>query len=198
MRQSLSSRRRDGSAGAVSERELAALERAAVPETGAELLRRMVVARDALDEVVSALTEDELADYRDGAGWSTVDHLSHIAVWERMFVAQVTDGTDYKVAGLPREKFLAMSADELNNALYHRVRGMALGEAMEECESAHAAVVVKVWDLPEEAFARPYWHDDPQLRTVMEKASGDTYRHYLEHRRWITELIENQTGARSG
>ena len=182
----------------MNEPGLDALERSPVPETKHELLRRISVARDALDATIAALTEDELADYRDGAGWSAADHLSHIAAWERMLVAHLTDGSDYEIAGVSRERYVSMTADELNNLLYHRVRGMALGEAMAEYEAAHAATVAQLESMDEAAFARPYWGDDPEQRTVMEKLAGDTYRHYLEHRRWITELVERQTGVRDG
>lgn len=37
---------------------------------------------------------------------------------------------------------------------------------------------------------RPYWSDDPTGRTVMEKMTGDTYRHYLEHRAWILAMLD--------
>ena len=166
--------------------------------TKAELIARIAPAREALDATVAALTEDELADYRDGAGWSTVDHLSHIAAWERMLVAHLTDGTDHEIAGLSRERYVSMGLDDVNNLLYHRVRGMALGEAMAEYEAAHAAVVSEIESMDEAAFAKPYWGDDPEQRTVMEKLVGDTYKHYLEHRRWIMELMESQTGVRDG
>jgi hypothetical protein len=171
------------------EAELKRLEEAPIPDTQQELLARIPPARRALDETVAALTEDELADLRDGAGWSTVDHLSHLAAWERMLVAHLTDGSAHEVAGVDRDRYAEMNLDELNNVLYHRVRGMALGAAMDEYRSAHEAVVAFLNTLDDAALQLPYWDDDPSMRTVMAKITGDTYQHYLEHRHWILDLV---------
>jgi hypothetical protein len=170
------------------EEALATLESLPVPETKVELLARIPPARRALDETVAALTEDELADLRDGAGWSTVDHLSHLAAWERMLIAHLTDGSAHEVASVDPERYAQMSLDELNDVLYHRVRGMALGEAMDEFRSAHEAIIAFVNTMDDAALHEP-WDDDPSMRTVMAKITGDTYQHYLEHRRWILHLV---------
>lgn len=173
----------------MDETELDALEREPAPRRKAELLARITPARRALDAAVAALTEDELADVRDGAGWSTADHLSHIAAWERMIVAHLTDGLDHEIVGINRARYEAATLDELNNLLYHRMRGMALGDALTEYGAAHGAIVAFLRSLDEAAFENAYWDDDPSGRSVMEKVTGDTYRHYLEHRRWILELV---------
>ncbi|MEX0750608.1 MAG: ClbS/DfsB family four-helix bundle protein [Dehalococcoidia bacterium] len=171
------------------ETALSALEQMALPRTKEELLARIPPARAALDEVVAALTEDELADLRDGAGWSTADHLSHIASWERMIVAHLSDGSDHEIVGIDRERYEAAGLDELNNLLYHRMRGLPLGDALAEYRSAHAAIVAFLSQLAPGVFAQTHWEGDPSGRTVLEKAAGDTYRHYLEHRQWIVELV---------
>jgi uncharacterized damage-inducible protein DinB len=104
----------------MDERDIEALERMTAPETKSELLARIASARDALNDAVAALTEDELADLRDGAGWSTADHLSHIAAWERMIVAHLTDGSDHEIVGIDCERYDAATLDELNNLLTTR------------------------------------------------------------------------------
>jgi len=169
--------------------QLDLLEQLPPPGTKDELLRRIAPARRALDEAMSALTEDELADLRDGAGWSTADHLSHIAAWERMIVAHLTNGSEHEIAGTDRERFDLATLDELNNLLYHRMRGLALADALAEHHAAHEALLAFLRSLDEKAFHRAYWEDDPLGRTVMEKVTGDTYRHYLEHRRWILAIV---------
>jgi hypothetical protein len=169
--------------------DLDALERAALPTTKDDLLERINTARVALDGAITPLTEDELADVRDGAGWATADHLSHLAAWERMTVAHLTGGAEHEIAGIDRERFARASLEELNNLIYHRLRGMSLPEALAEYRAAHEAIVAFLRTLDDDTFDAPYWDDDPERRTVMDKVTGDTYRHYLEHRRWILELV---------
>lgn len=173
----------------MDEDELLRLEQAPLPETKAELLAHIARGRAALDESIAALTEDELADIRDGAGWSTADHLSHVAAWERMLVAHVAGGSEHEVAHVSRERFADLSLDELNEVLYHRLRGLTLAEALEEYAAAHEALVTCLRRLADDAFGQAYWRDEPDGRTVMEKVAGDTYRHYLEHWRWIGQMI---------
>jgi hypothetical protein len=165
------------------------LERLPPPETRDDLLRRNDVARRALDAVLAAITEDEMGDLRDGAGWATVDHMSHIAAWERMIVAHLTDGSDHEVAGVEADRFAAMTLDELNNVLYHRMRGRSIGEAFADYRDAHASILAFIRTMEPTRFAQPYWPDEPDGRTVMQKVAGDTYLHYLEHRRWILDLV---------
>ena len=80
--------------------DIEALNNSRCPKRADELLRRIDIAREALDAVLAAITEDEIGDLRDGAGWATIDHMSHIAAWERMIVAHLTDGSDHEVAGV--------------------------------------------------------------------------------------------------
>lgn len=166
-----------------------ALEALPSPQTRDELLSRTDAARRILEGTLAAITEDELGDIRDGAGWATVDHLSHIAAWERMIAAHLTDGAEHDVAGIDRARFDALGLEELNNLLYHRMRGRSLPEALTEYREAHEAILALLRRFDERRFSEPYWDDDPSGRTVMDKVVGDTYRHYLEHNRWILDLV---------
>jgi hypothetical protein len=173
----------------MSSDQFSELEDAPVPASKDELLARIATARRVLDDVVAALTEDELGDIRDGAGWSTVDHLSHIAAWERMLVAQASGGSEAEASGIERARFEAMTEQEVNDALYHRLRGLALPDALAEYAAAHGAAVGLVRSMDEAGLQRPYAREDPSGRTVMAAIADNTYRHYLEHRRWIIELV---------
>jgi hypothetical protein len=168
---------------------LTELEAAAAPATRDELVARIATARAALDAVVAALTEDEMGDVRDGAGWSTADHLSHIAAWERMLVAQVTGGSEADAAGIDRARFGSMTEQEVNDALYHRLRGLSLPQAQAEYSAAHESVLAVLRSMDGASLDRPYTADDPSGRTVMAAVADNTYRHYLEHRRWIIALV---------
>ena len=166
------------------------LEDLPLPGTRHELLHRIGIARDALDAALAAITEDEMGDIRDGAGWATVDHMSHIAAWERMIVAHLTDGSEHEIAGVAAARFETMALDEVNNVLYHRMRGRTIGEAFADYREAHEAIVEFIGKMDDGQFAQPYWSDHPHGRTVMQKIAGDTYLHYLEHRRWILDLVQ--------
>ena len=173
----------------MDEQDLASLESMPLPHTRAELLARIPPARTALDGVIAALTEDELADLRDGAGWSAADHLSHIAAWERMIVAHLSDGSDHQIPGMDEASYAAATLDELNDRLFRLHRERPLAEVLGEFRAAHASIVEFIEGMAEARLSEAYWDDDPAKRTVREKISGDTYLHYREHADWIRELL---------
>ena len=169
------------------------LERLPGPRTKAELLERIPPARAALEETIAGLSESEL-DAPGPDGWSVKDHLSHIATWERMMVAHLRDGSAHAVLQMDEATYLAKGLEELNEAIYQQHRDRPPARVLEDFRQAHREAVALLDGLDEAAFWRPYWHDDPSGRPVMDKVAGDTYRHYLEHRTWIQELLAARAG----
>lgn len=165
------------------------LLRAELPLSRDELLGYTGVARAWLDAVIAGSTRDALAARRDAAGWRPLDHLLHIAAWERMIVAHLTSGNEHEIAGVDRARFDAMPLDELNNVLYRRSLALAPDAAMAEYRDAHDVITEHVRTMADASFGVPYWEDEPDGRTVMEKVAGDTYRHYIEHGVWIREML---------
>jgi hypothetical protein len=175
--------------------DLDTLEALPLPLDKSELLARIRPARSALEEVVITLDDDAL-NRADGADWRVRDHLSHLAAWERMLIAHLTDGADHAVAKMRPEEYADATLQQVNNRLHELHRGDTTDAVHAEFAAAHAALTRFVGGLSDAHLARPYWADDPARRPVIEKLSSDTYRHYLEHRRWIGELVK-ETGVRA-
>lgn len=162
--------------------DLASLEAIEAPRTKGELLRRIALARPALEATVEVLSSDEMI-CADANGWSPKDHLAHIAAWERMIVAHVRDGTDAAVAGMTPDAYAAATLDGLNARLYELHRHLPAGDVLALFRDAHRDMLLLLDSLSDADLAEPYWPGD--TRPVIDKITGDTYRHYLEHRRWI-------------
>ena len=175
--------------GREREQDLAALEAESLPLGAEELLARIAVARGALDDIVAAIAPTILAERRDAAGWRVLDHLAHLAAWERMLAAHLERGDDHLIVGKSAERYATMALQQINDALHARYGGQTADETMRVYTETHAAIIALIERLPEDAWSRAYWDDDPSGRTVMEKVSGDTYQHYLEHRGWIMAMI---------
>lgn len=169
--------------------EFDALEALPMPRTKAELLARITPARAALDALVTATPEATLTA-PEHEGWSVKDHIAHIATWERMIVAHLRDGSDAAAAGMDEVAYAAASLEEINARIHDTNRTKPASQVMDEARAAHGATVAMIDGLADGALTLPYWADDPDGRAVMEKIAGDTYRHYLEHRRWIIELLD--------
>jgi hypothetical protein len=167
---------------------LDALEALSVPRRKAQLLKRIPPARRALEEIVCTMGEGAL-NRPDAGGWRVRDHLSHIAAWERMLVAHLTTGDDHDVAHMSREEFARASLQQINDRFYEFHRDDTVSDVMTEFLHAHAALLAIINQLADKTMQLAYWENDPSHRPVIEKLAADTYRHYLEHGRWIAALF---------
>lgn len=161
--------------------------------TKTELLSQIREDRAALDEIVVALSDDVLEEEAPEGGWPVKDHLSHLAAWERMIVAHLTDGSDAAIAGMAPDAYVRAPVDRVNAHVYELHRDDLVAAVRVEFAAAHAAILEFIEAMPEARLADVYWDDDPTGRTVLEKIAGDTYLHYREHAGWITEIVEGQT-----
>jgi hypothetical protein len=134
----------------------------------------------------------------DEPGWSIKDHLAHLATWERMIVAHLQAGNDNEIVGLNNDAYAAAGLDEINAVIERQHKNQSLTGVLDDFHRSHAAIVTAIDQLSDADLARPYWDDEPDGRTVLEKVAGDTYRHYLEHRRWILDMLDRaSTGSES-
>lgn len=164
------------------------LEGLPTPRSKCELMQRIPPARAALEVTLNGLSDQQMT--APGAdGWSVKDHLAHLATWERMIVAHLTDGRDHEVVGLGEVVYAKLDLEALNTVIERRTKDLSLDVVRDDFRSAHEQVVALIGRLTDEELNRPYWSDDPSGRSVADKIAGDTYRHYLEHRRWIIELV---------
>ena len=158
--------------------------------TKTELLVAVRADRAALDELIATIDDTRLDTLAPGGGWSPKHHLSHIAAWERMIVAHLTDRSAHTHACMTPEQYVNASLDELNARLHEQHADDGLADVRREYAAAHKAIVAFLEQMPEARLDELYWGDDPPpQKTVLEKIAGDTYLHYREHAEWIGELL---------
>ncbi len=173
----------------MNEASLRELEQLPPVQNKLELLERIAPARLAIEATIAALPADGLKRAGSG-GWSPKHHLSHLAMWERMIVAHLSDGTDAAVAGMAAQAYAAATLDEINARLHEMHKDDSLADVLRLFAEAHREILALLETLSDAELAIPYWPDD--RRTVLDKIAGDTYLHYLEHRRWIRESISRR------
>jgi hypothetical protein len=145
--------------------------------------------RARLEGVLTSLTDAKLEAPGPGDGWGVKHHLAHIAAWERMIVAHLTDRSAHTYACMTPEQYANASLDELNERLHELHADDALTNVKREFADAHTAIVAFLESMPESRLSELYWGDDAAQRTVLEKVSGDTYLHYREHAEWMREIV---------
>ena len=57
------------------------------PESKAEFQQQLADAWSQLQQTLDSLTEEQMTERRDSAGWTVKDHLAHLIPWEQGMIA---------------------------------------------------------------------------------------------------------------
>lgn len=164
------------------------------PVTKAELLSRLEKGWNDFHAYIGTLTEKQLTEPTDAAGWTVKDHIIHLAVWE--------DGIYALLTGLPRDKQMGVDQqmwdygliDRMNGIIQQRHKDKSLAEVLTTFDTVHQRLIVTIETLSDDDLSRPYSHyqsgstfDEPVIGWII----GNTYEHYAEHTPWIAEIVKD-------
>lgn len=170
----------------------------AEPTTIAEVLDRTQIEWAALQDVVSRLSEAQLAAPGPEV-WSVKDHLAHIAEWERACTAVLGHRPQWEGFGITAAEYEDRDIDALNAILFERHRLVSVGEVKARANAAHADMLAALSHLSDADLRRPvgeYGIATNPERPLLEKIAGDTYAHYAEHAAWIKDLLSSASLSR--
>ena len=153
-----------------------------IRDTAAAALSRFDAGWATLDKTVQGLSERELTQVRDPAGWAAKDHLMHVAVWEQALLS--------KLDGRPRHVALGLDAgtegsedwDALNAQIFAATRDRSLPDVLDALRRTHAKTRGEISQLASGAAAAPT--AEAFLADVPSYAE-----HYEQHDGWIRELV---------
>jgi uncharacterized protein (TIGR03083 family) len=168
-------------------------------QTKADLLRHLTADRQALEEVISGRSDEELT--RPGPeGWSVKDHLAHIAAWERSGLALLSGESRPAAVGVSDELFAEGEDDAVNDEVRKRDADKSLAEVLSEFRRVRASTIAAVTDLSDEDLQRPYSYYQPtdpdnSQTPVIETLVGNSSEHDVEHTEWIKGILAANAGA---
>ncbi|MGH2514404.1 MAG: maleylpyruvate isomerase N-terminal domain-containing protein [Ktedonobacterales bacterium] len=113
----------------------------------AEFMERMRTAREALDEAISGLTEDQITQDIVAGEWTVKDILAHLGAWENeaaLMVERAARGEDEGPA-------IAESVDEWNGRRVSERRRLPLVDVMQEFNEARDRLLTALGAWPEES-----------------------------------------------
>ncbi|MBM3221536.1 MAG: DinB family protein [Candidatus Rokubacteria bacterium] len=151
-------------------------------ETAAAALARFDHAWGELDKTVSGLSERELVDIRDPAGWAAKDHLMHVAVWEQALLARLDGRPRYHALGLDASTEGSEDWDALNAKIFAATRQRPAGEVLDSLRGTHTATRACLAALAAGTA------DAPTAESFVADVGGYA-DHYDQHRDWIRELV---------
>jgi DinB superfamily len=151
-------------------------------DTAATALTRFDHAWATLDKTVQGLSERELTEIRDPAGWSAKDHLMHVATWEQALLAKLDGRARHEALGLDASTDGSENWDALNASIFAATRDRSLRDVLDTVRGTHATTRAQIVALADggatPAAADGFLSDVPGYAD-----------HYEQHDGWIRELI---------
>ena len=156
-----------------------------------ELLRRVQHGWDALNEYLDKLTEKQMTEPVDAAGWTVKDHIIHLATWEEGLLGLLQRRPQYTGMGLEAGDW-NKSNDEMNAMIQVRNRNMMLKDVLNALQDVHKRLVSQMQSMTTAELEKPYSYFDAnstEERPVWAWVVGNTYGHYEEHTPWIAAIV---------
>jgi hypothetical protein len=150
--------------------------------TAATALARFDHAWAGLDKTVQGLSERDLTEIRDPAGWSAKDHLMHVATWEQALLATLDGRPRHKALGLDQSTDGSDDYDAINAAIFAATRDRSLREVLDSFSGTHATTRAHIASLADGGAPAPA--AEAFLADVPGYAD-----HYEQHHGWIRELV---------
>ncbi|MGC4108139.1 MAG: maleylpyruvate isomerase N-terminal domain-containing protein [Thermomicrobiales bacterium] len=165
------------------------------PKRMDDLLEANERAGTALHDLIARHTEPDLITASDLAGWTSKDHLIHLAVWERGVMHALRDGwPEWQGAGVSEQVYVARYDDDffsINELIRRQHVDWTLDDVLAELQRVHEAMQETIRQLGEEGLRRPvgdFRGDDTDF-PVIDWISGDAWDHYDKHRGYIAVIL---------
>ena len=163
--------------------------------TKAKALEAMQTGWDEFNAYLDSLTEQQLTQPTDAAGWTAKDHVIHLAVWEDSVNAIFTGQNQMRSMGVDDpEAWEKGDWDTLNAVIYAQNKNLSLAEVRRRFRDVHERLLALVQSLTDEDLQRPYnsyLPDLPDTYPVINPLVGNTSHHYAEHRPWIEAIVRS-------
>ena len=161
----------------------------------AELLSKTQVSWDALNAYVATLSEAQITQLTDAAGWTVKDHLMHLAVWEDGVCAMLHRQDRAARMGVPADIWGRWDFDEINEVIRQQHAGASWAEVEQKRQAIHKQFVSEIDALSEADLTRPvreFQANSSSHSLIYETIIGDSYEHYESHAGWIKAIVEKQ------
>lgn len=157
----------------------------------AELIKRMEAGFENINKYLDSLSEAQLTEPTDAAGWTAKDHVIHMAVWEESILALLSGTAQWIYMKIDKDIW-KQGEDPINAVIQQRYKDMTLGDVRRVFRENHQQVMEKLQNMSDEDLQRPYNHYQPmskQDRPIILWIQGNTYQHYEAHRPWIEAIV---------
>jgi len=155
--------------------------------TKPELLDQIRAERQRLEEVIAALTSDQMLQPGASGEWTVKDVLAHISAWERRMLSWLGSHLRGASPDLP----LPWDVERMNAETYAQVKDKPLAEVLEEFHQSYRDALALAESLSEEQLKTIYTNTWP-MAPLWFGVAANTNWHYIEHRESIEAWLKQQ------
>lgn len=134
---------------------------------------------------------------RDAQGWSTAEHIAHLARWEMSAACLLTGRPRHVGLGIDAALYLQGPTDAINAEIHRQISGVSADAARTALANAHRDLLAALEPTSSEDLYRRYrsylpdepgdGDGPPALNVVL----ANTSDHYREHTPWVQALAES-------
>ncbi|MCJ7584345.1 MAG: ClbS/DfsB family four-helix bundle protein [Anaerolineales bacterium] len=155
--------------------------------TKSKLLIAIRAERKALEEVLAALTYDQMLQPGASGEWTVKDALAHISAWERRMLSWIGSHLRGEAPDVP----LPWDVERMNAETYAQVKDRPLAEVLEEFRRSYREALTLAESLSEEQLQTAYTDTWP-MGPLWLGVAANTDWHYKEHRKDIEAWLKQQ------
>lgn len=160
--------------------------------TVTDLLQNIETSWDKLQSYIDSLSEAQLTEPTDAAGWTAKDHLIHIATWEDTLNALLEGKPQWENIGVDKALWFSGDVDKINAIVQKRDQHMSLSEVRQKHQEVHQRLMSRIALLSDADLKRPikdYQPESPRTHPILRALISDTYEAYDEHTPWIAAIV---------
>jgi hypothetical protein len=162
------------------------------------LLAQIQAGWDNFNAYLGTLSEAQLSQHTDAAGWAAIDHLTHIAFWEGSIPAMLKRQPYRDYLAVDEGTFLSNDIDQVNAVIRHRYQALSSGDVLHMLRDGHQRLIKSLEAVTDEDLQRScryYQPDNLQDCQVLEWVLNNSIGHYEEHTPWIKGIIEGHSAG---
>jgi hypothetical protein len=158
-----------------------------------ELMREMSRAWAELNSMLDNLSPEQLA-MRDAEGWTAIDHVNHIAAWERSVVYFLQGKRRYEGLGIDKALFASGNDDAINAAVQKNTAALSPADALRSMRDTHRQLLETVEPMTDSEIKQTIGsfssdkENEGDSRMLLGMIYVNTAQHYGEHTGWIKTL----------
>lgn len=163
-----------------------------------ELLAGIDAEWDRLTAYIDSLTEAQLTQPTDRAGWTAKDHLAHLAVWEDSLNALLDHQPRRERMGIDQATWDSGDIDAINAVIQQRYHDTPLADVRRMLRDTHEQLLARLKPLYDSDLQLPYscyQSGSIQERPAILYLVGDSFAHYDEHLPWIRAIVEGEAAS---